>query len=92
MEYEIIRDHATKRSRGFGFIIFDAEKTVDELLAKKGNMIDLNGSQVSLHVVLSESEVCKSNYVQLCLQPLIDCDLHVTSKRVHPAALVVLSY
>jgi len=47
-EYEIIRDHATNRSRGFGFIVFDAEKTVDELLAKKGNMIDLNGSQVEI--------------------------------------------
>ncbi|CAO2210643.1 unnamed protein product [Urochloa humidicola] len=48
MEHEIIRDHATNRSRGFGFIVFDAEKTVDELLAKKGNMIDLNGSQVEI--------------------------------------------
>ncbi|CAO2188969.1 unnamed protein product [Urochloa humidicola] len=47
-EHEIIRDHATNRSRGFGFIVFDAEKTVDELLAKKGNMIDLNGSQVEI--------------------------------------------
>ncbi|XP_062195833.1 heterogeneous nuclear ribonucleoprotein 1-like isoform X2 [Phragmites australis] len=48
VEHEIIRDHATNRSRGFGFIVFDAEKTVDELLAKKGNMIDLNGSQVEI--------------------------------------------
>lgn len=48
MEHEIICDHSTNRSRGFGFIVFDAEKTVDELLAKKGNKIDLNGTQVSL--------------------------------------------
>ncbi|KAL6842471.1 hypothetical protein ACP4OV_027706 [Aristida adscensionis] len=48
VEHEIIRDHASNRSRGFGFIVFDAEKTVDELLAKKGNMIDLNGSQVEI--------------------------------------------
>lgn len=48
MDHEIIRDHATSRSRGFGFIVFDSEKTVDELLAKKGNMIDLAGTQVSL--------------------------------------------
>lgn len=48
MEHEIIRDHTTNRSRGFGFIVFDAEKTVDELLAKKGNMLDLNGSQVEI--------------------------------------------
>ncbi|XP_006659294.1 heterogeneous nuclear ribonucleoprotein 1 [Oryza brachyantha] len=48
LEHEIIRDHSTNRSRGFGFVVFDAEKTVDELLAKKGNMIDLNGSQVEI--------------------------------------------
>ncbi|EEE57298.1 hypothetical protein OsJ_07373 [Oryza sativa Japonica Group] len=47
VEHEIIRDHSTNRSRGFGFVVFDAEKTVDELLAKKGNMIDLNGSQAT---------------------------------------------
>ncbi|KAL5231383.1 hypothetical protein ABZP36_030159 [Zizania latifolia] len=48
VEHEIIRDHSTNRSRGFGFVVFDAEKMVDELLAKKGNMIDLNGSQVEI--------------------------------------------
>jgi hypothetical protein len=85
MEHEIIRDHATNRSRGFGFIVFDAEKTVDELLAKKGNMIDLNGSQVSLRVVLPK--LCNPIFVQLGLHELklIDCDL-VISKRVHLVA------
>ncbi|CAD6265667.1 unnamed protein product [Miscanthus lutarioriparius] len=48
VEHEIIRDHTTNRSRGFGFIVFHAEKAVDDLLAKKGNMIDLNGSQVEI--------------------------------------------
>ncbi|RWV98084.1 hypothetical protein GW17_00039091 [Ensete ventricosum] len=47
-DHEIIRDHTTNRSRGFGFIVFESEKVVDDLLAKKGNMIDLAGSQVSL--------------------------------------------
>lgn len=46
MDHQIIRDHATNRSRGFGFIIFDSEQVVDDLLAN-GNMIDLAGSQVS---------------------------------------------
>lgn len=46
VEHEIIRDHATKRSRGFGFIVFDSEKVVDSLLAN-GNMVDMAGSQVS---------------------------------------------
>lgn len=36
----------TKRSRGFGFIVFDSEQTVDEILVN-GNMIDMNGTQVS---------------------------------------------
>lgn len=46
VDHQIIRDHATNRSRGFGFIIFDSEQVVDDLLAN-GNMIDLAGSQVS---------------------------------------------
>lgn len=46
MEHEIIRDHTTKRSRGFGFIVFDSEKVVDNILAD-GNMIDMAGTQVS---------------------------------------------
>ncbi|XP_052178481.1 uncharacterized protein LOC127792144 [Diospyros lotus] len=47
VENEIIRDHATKRSRGFGFIVFDNEEVVDNLLAN-GNMIDMAGTQVEV--------------------------------------------
>ncbi|PWA50751.1 RNA-binding (RRM/RBD/RNP motifs) family protein [Artemisia annua] len=47
VEQEIIRDHATKRSRGFGFVVFDSEQTVDEVLVN-GNMIDMNGTQVEI--------------------------------------------
>ena len=85
-EYEIIRDHATNRSRGFGFIVFDAEKTVDELLAKKGNMIDLNGSQVRFHVVLPELR----SFVQLGLHTAINCGTLVVSSVF--VALVALLY
>lgn len=46
MEHEIIRDHVTKRSRGFGFIVFDNDQVVDTVLAN-GNMIDMEGTQVS---------------------------------------------
>ncbi|XP_059282602.1 heterogeneous nuclear ribonucleoprotein 1-like isoform X1 [Lycium ferocissimum] len=46
-EYEIIRDHVTKRSRGFGFIVFDNEQVVDNLLAE-GNRIDMMGTQVEI--------------------------------------------
>ena len=86
MEHEIIRDHATNRSRGFGFIVFDAEKTVDELLAKKGNMIDLNGSQVRFHVVLPELR----SFVQLGLHTAINCGTLVVSSVF--VALVALLY
>lgn len=47
VEHQIIRDHETNRSRGFGFIVFDEEEVVDEILSK-GNMIDMSGTQVSL--------------------------------------------
>lgn len=47
VEHEIIRDHTTKRSRGFGFIVFDSEKVVDNILAD-GSMIDMAGTQVSV--------------------------------------------
>ncbi|KDP39313.1 hypothetical protein JCGZ_01070 [Jatropha curcas] len=47
VEHQIIRDHETNRSRGFGFIIFDSEEVVDEMLSK-GNMIDMAGTQVEI--------------------------------------------
>ncbi|XP_019162371.1 PREDICTED: heterogeneous nuclear ribonucleoprotein A3 homolog 2-like isoform X2 [Ipomoea nil] len=47
VEHEIIRDHVTKRSRGFGFIVFDNEQVVDNVLAD-GNMIDMMGTQVEI--------------------------------------------
>ncbi|PPR90885.1 hypothetical protein GOBAR_AA29808 [Gossypium barbadense] len=47
VEHEIICDHATKRSRGFGFIVFDNEKVVDNMLAN-GNMIDMEGTRVEI--------------------------------------------
>ena len=47
-EHQIIRDHETNRSRGFGFIVFEEEEVVDEILSN-GNMIDMSGTQVSLY-------------------------------------------
>ena len=47
VEHQIIRDHETNRSRGFGFIIIDSEEVVDDLLSK-GNMINMAGTQVRL--------------------------------------------
>ncbi|KAK8635692.1 hypothetical protein V6N13_004417 [Hibiscus sabdariffa] len=45
--HEIIHDHATKRSRGFGFILFDSETVVDDMLAN-GKLIDMEGTQVEV--------------------------------------------
>ncbi|XP_071730069.1 heterogeneous nuclear ribonucleoprotein 1-like [Rutidosis leptorrhynchoides] len=47
VEHEIIRDHATKRSRGFGFVVFDDEQVVDTILVN-GNMIDMNDTKVEI--------------------------------------------
>ncbi|KAA8526637.1 hypothetical protein F0562_008160 [Nyssa sinensis] len=47
VEHEIIRDHISKRSRGFGFIVFDNDQVVDNILAN-GNMIDMMGTQVEI--------------------------------------------
>ncbi|KAK3021548.1 hypothetical protein RJ639_046496 [Escallonia herrerae] len=47
VEHQIIRDHETNRSRGFGFVIFDSEEVVDEILSN-GNMIDMAGTQVEV--------------------------------------------
>ncbi|KAH7510681.1 hypothetical protein FEM48_ZijujUnG0099700 [Ziziphus jujuba var. spinosa] len=55
-EHQIMRDHSTSRSRGFGFVTFDTEQEVDELLSK-GNKIELAGAQVEI----KKAEPKKSN-------------------------------
>ncbi|KAB8108992.1 hypothetical protein EE612_045075, partial [Oryza sativa] len=45
VDHQIMRDHQTKRSRGFGFIVFSSDQVVDDLLAN-GNMIDLAGAKL----------------------------------------------
>ncbi|CAL0317301.1 unnamed protein product [Lupinus luteus] len=46
-DHQIMRDHSTNRSRGFGFITFDAEEAVDDLLSL-GNKIEFAGAQVEI--------------------------------------------
>lgn len=40
-----MRDHSTGRSRGFGFVTFESDQSVDDLLAN-GNRIEFAGTQV----------------------------------------------
>lgn len=56
VEHQIIRDHETNRSRGFGFIIFDSEEVVDDLLSK-GNMIEMAGTKVSLPRLFMRNQI-----------------------------------
>lgn len=49
MEHQIVRDYETNRSRRFGFVIFDSEEVVEELVAS-GKTIDMNGTQVSISI------------------------------------------
>ncbi|KAF5479671.1 hypothetical protein F2P56_000472 [Juglans regia] len=46
-EHQIMRDHSTSRSRGFGFITFDADQAVDDLLSR-GNRLEMAGTQVEI--------------------------------------------
>ncbi|XP_028785827.1 heterogeneous nuclear ribonucleoprotein 1 isoform X1 [Neltuma alba] len=46
-DHQIMRDHSTNRSRGFGFITFDSEEAVEDLLSK-GNKIEFAGAQVEI--------------------------------------------
>ncbi|KAJ3677541.1 hypothetical protein LUZ60_003265 [Juncus effusus] len=58
-DYQIIKDHETNRSRGFGFVAFESEESVDYLLSN-GNMIDLYGFQVEV----KRAEPKKSSHFQ----------------------------
>lgn len=47
VEHQIMQDHSTGRSRGFGFITFDSEQAVEDILSQ-GRMIELGGKQVEI--------------------------------------------
>ncbi|KAK6153090.1 hypothetical protein DH2020_012729 [Rehmannia glutinosa] len=46
-EQQIMKDHSSGRSRGFGFVTFESEQSVDDLLAN-GNRLDFAGAQVEI--------------------------------------------
>ncbi|VFQ65468.1 unnamed protein product [Cuscuta campestris] len=47
VEQQIMLDHTTGRSRGFGFVSFDSEDSVEKVLSD-GRMHELNGKQVEI--------------------------------------------
>ncbi|KAG6518675.1 hypothetical protein ZIOFF_022155 [Zingiber officinale] len=47
VERQIMFDHATGRSRGFGFVTFKDEESVDKIISK-GKMHDFDGKQVEI--------------------------------------------
>ena len=74
-------DHQTRRSRGFGFVVFDSEQVVDELLAK-GNMIDLAGSKVSLvHFITGMSLIVASPLYTYDAKPVKKINIKLRSAK-----------
>ncbi|KAL9999398.1 putative RNA recognition motif domain, nucleotide-binding alpha-beta plait domain superfamily [Helianthus debilis subsp. tardiflorus] len=47
IEHQIMLDHVTGRSRGFGFVTFDSEEAVDKIFAD-GQLHELGGKQVEI--------------------------------------------
>jgi len=47
VEHQIMQDRGTGRSRGFGFITFDSEQAVEEIMSQ-GRMLELGGKQVEI--------------------------------------------
>jgi RNA recognition motif-containing protein len=47
VEQQIMQDHTSGRSRGFGFVTFDNEQIVDEIL-NSTKVHELGGKQVKL--------------------------------------------
>ncbi|XP_074588696.1 uncharacterized protein LOC141844557 [Curcuma longa] len=47
VEHQIMFDHTTGRSRGFGFVTFKDEESVDKIISK-GKMHDFDGKQVEI--------------------------------------------
>ncbi|KAG8075479.1 hypothetical protein GUJ93_ZPchr0006g41408 [Zizania palustris] len=47
VEHQIMLDHGTGRSRGFGFVTFESEEAVERVMSE-GKMHDLGGKQVEI--------------------------------------------
>ena len=49
-EHQIMVDHSTGRSRGFGFVTFESEDAVERVMSG-GRMHDLGGKQVTIFLL-----------------------------------------
>ena len=64
-EHQIMVDHSTGRSRGFGFVTFESEDAVERVMSG-GRMHELGGKQVTIFLLLSFSVVI----INYCLRLL----------------------
>jgi len=51
VEHQIMLDHSTGRSRGFGFVTFESEDAVERVISE-GRMRDLGGKQVRFYFIV----------------------------------------
>ncbi|KAE8731798.1 hypothetical protein F3Y22_tig00002511pilonHSYRG00015 [Hibiscus syriacus] len=77
-EHEFMWDHATNRSHGFGFITFETEQEVDDLL-EKGNKIDYTGSQMLPNDGISMNAYHFHERVPFCFDEILLSDLNYIS-------------
>ncbi|KAE8669024.1 RNA-binding family protein isoform 2 [Hibiscus syriacus] len=77
-EQKIMGDHATNRPRGFGFITFETEQEVDDLL-EKGNNIDFAGAHLNF----------RNNKMSLMMCPFAGSEMAMLDMEVVDLVVVV---
>lgn len=88
VEHEIIHDHTTKRSRGFGFVVFDNDQVVDKVLAN-GNMIDMAGARVSSVEWFSvTSDLCRTTEYDTALHFYLNLEINSKSYFFHLFSMI----
>ena len=65
VEHQIMLDHSTGRSRGFGFVTFESEDAVERVISE-GRMRDLGGKQVRFFLLCLCCNLCSSSRSSCC--------------------------
>jgi len=65
VEHQIMLDHSTGRSRGFGFVTFESEDSVERVISE-GRMRDLGGKQVRFFLLCLCCNLCSSSRSSCC--------------------------